>query len=72
MSESPASTAPSRQPLPRMFELSEQQIRGTACVYCAVRLDNGDAVDLGERRTNRAGSVIRWFPRACPQHGETP
>lgn len=51
-----------------MSELSEQQIRGTACVYCAVRLDNGDAVDLGERRTNRGGTT-RWFPRACPRHG---
>lgn len=72
MSESPVSTAPSRRPLPPMSELSEQQVRGSACVYCAVRLDNGDAVDLGERRVNRAGDTARWFPRACPQHGTAP
>lgn len=70
MIESPASAARSRRPLPAMSELSEQQVRGSACVYCAVRLDNGDAVDLGERHVTRAGQPIRWFPRACPQHGE--
>lgn len=63
MEDSPKST------LPAMSELSEQQVRGSACVHCAVRLDNGDAVDLGERRTNRGGAT-RWFPRACPPCGE--
>jgi hypothetical protein len=52
-----------------MSELSEEQVRGSACVFCSVRLDNGDAVDLGERPAARAGQNIRWFPRACPQHG---
>jgi hypothetical protein len=55
--------------LPPMSELSEQQVRGTACVYCGIHLDNADAIDLGERRASRAGIAVRWFPRACPQHG---
>lgn len=58
-------------PLPAIGDLSEEQVRGAACVHCAVRLDNGNAIDLGERRASRAGSAVSWFPRACPQHGET-
>ncbi|MET9467819.1 hypothetical protein ABZY44_24050 [Streptomyces sp. NPDC006544] len=57
--------------LPPIGDLSEQQIRGAACVRCGVHLDNATAVDLGERRGRRAGSPFRWFPRACPQHGAT-
>ncbi|MGW7331226.1 hypothetical protein ACWGIU_22050 [Streptomyces sp. NPDC054840] len=56
-------------PLPPVGDLSEQQVRGTACVHCGICLDNATAVDLGERRTRRAGELLRWFPRACPQHG---
>ncbi|MGW6703632.1 hypothetical protein ACWGDE_01880 [Streptomyces sp. NPDC054956] len=59
-------------PLPAIGGLSEDQVRGAACVYCAVRLDNGNAIDLGERPAKRGGSIIRWFPRACPQHGTAP
>lgn len=55
--------------LPPLSSLSEQQVRGAACVYCGIHLDNGNAVDLGEQRTGRAGSAVFWFPRACPQHG---
>ncbi|WP_327413705.1 hypothetical protein [Streptomyces sp. NBC_01233] len=55
--------------LPCLSELSEQQVRGAACVHCGVHLDNATAVDLGEQRASRAGSSVRWFPRACPQHG---
>lgn len=62
-------TQPSTGQLPPLSELTEQQVRGSACVHCGIHLDNGDAVDLGERRAGRAGSVVRWFPRACPQHG---
>lgn len=51
--------------LPPMSELSEQQVRGTACVYCGVCLDNGTAVDLGQQRAGRADRVQWWFPRAC-------
>ncbi|WP_405531466.1 hypothetical protein OG592_26880 [Streptomyces avidinii] len=59
----------STPPLPPVGELSEQQVRGIACVHCGICLDNATAVDLGERRTRRAGDLLRWFPRACPQHG---
>lgn len=59
------------QELPPIGTLSEQQIRGTACVHCGIHLDNATAVDLGERHVSRAGQQVRWFPRACPQHGET-
>jgi len=58
------------QPLPRLSELTEDQIRGMACVRCGVTLDNGTAIDLGPRPTVRAGQRVSWFPRACPQHGE--
>lgn len=54
--------------LPPLSELSEQQVRGTACVHCGIYLGNGPAVDLGARRTNRGGTT-RWFPRACTKHG---
>ncbi|WP_030764683.1 hypothetical protein [Streptomyces sp. NRRL F-2664] len=58
-------------PLPPVGDLSEQQVRGTACVHCGIVLDNATAVDLGERRTGRAGGRVRWFPRACPEHAGT-
>ncbi|MFG2412246.1 hypothetical protein [Streptomyces goshikiensis] len=52
-----------------MSELTDQQVRGSACVHCGICLDNGDAVDLGERTASRAGEPVRWFPRACPGCG---
>lgn len=55
--------------LPPLSDLSEQQVRGAACVHCGIYLGDGPAVDLGERHAGRAGSTVRWFPRACPQHG---
>lgn len=58
-----------REDLPPLSELSEQQVRGAACAYCGIHLDNATAVDLGTRITHRAGSPVRWFPRACRQHG---
>lgn len=56
--------------LPPLSTLSDQQVRGTACVYCGICLDNATAIDLGEQRAGRAGASVRWFPRACPPHGE--
>ena len=56
--------------LPKLSDLTEDQIRGATCVHCGAPLDAVPAVDLGERRTRRAGAIVRWFPRACPQHGE--
>ncbi|MER5184492.1 hypothetical protein ABT009_40305 [Streptomyces sp. NPDC002896] len=49
-----------------MKGLSEQQVRGTACVWCAVTLNNGTAVDLGPQAVRRLDGRIFWFPRACP------
>lgn len=57
--------------LPPVGDLSEQQVRGIACVYCGITLDNATAIDLGERPAGRAGGRVRWFPRACQQHGAT-
>lgn len=53
------------RPIPPVGDLSEPQVRGAACVHCAVRLDNGSAVDLGPRTAQQAGVEVRWFPRAC-------
>ncbi|MFJ3201044.1 hypothetical protein [Streptomyces sp. NPDC086989] len=58
-------------PLPPIGDLSEQQVRGAACVYCGILLDNGTAIDLGEQPASRAGVAVRWFPRACPRDGAT-
>jgi hypothetical protein len=52
--------------LPDLASLSERQVRGQGCVWCAATLANGTAVDLGPRSTQRAGSEVQWFPRGCP------
>ncbi|WP_030300460.1 hypothetical protein [Streptomyces katrae] len=59
-------------PLPPVGDLSEQQVRGTACVYCGIHLGAGPAVDLGEQLARVADLAVRWFPRACRQHGRNP
>ncbi|MEV6752370.1 hypothetical protein [Streptomyces sp. NPDC051214] len=51
--------------LPDPGELSDQQVRGRACVWCAVALNNATAYDLGVRDTDAHGSPVRWFPRSC-------
>ncbi|MFD4477567.1 hypothetical protein ACFWPU_15845 [Streptomyces sp. NPDC058471] len=51
--------------LPEPGSLSDQQVRGRACVWCAVALSNATAYDLGVRDTDAHGSAARWFPRAC-------
>ncbi|WP_327300354.1 hypothetical protein [Streptomyces goshikiensis] len=63
------SQPPPLRALPPIGDLSEQQVRGAACVHCGICLDNGTAVDLGAQRTHRAGVVVRWYPRACPGCG---
>ncbi|MER7201903.1 hypothetical protein [Streptomyces sp. CB01635] len=45
--------------------LSEPQVRGRACVWCAVALSNSTAIDLGMRETEAHGTAARWFPRGC-------
>jgi hypothetical protein len=50
--------------LPALATLSEQQVRGKACVWTGVVLTPATAVDLGQRTAIRAGGVVPWFPRA--------
>ena len=51
--------------LPEWADLSEPQVRGKACVWCAATLHNGSAVDLGTRRIPVLDGHLRTFPRAC-------
>lgn len=51
--------------LPKPGSLSEQQVRGRACVWCAVALSNATAHDLGMRTMRRLDSEFAWFPRSC-------
>ncbi|MCX4641468.1 MULTISPECIES: hypothetical protein [unclassified Streptomyces] len=50
--------------LPDPQRLTEPQIRGRDCAWCAVTLGAGSAIDLGERSASH-GAVARWFPRSC-------
>lgn len=50
--------------LPPVTGLSEPQVRGKACVWCAVILNN-TAIDLGTQEAQFAGSTAHWFPRSC-------
>jgi hypothetical protein len=52
-------------PLPDIQELTEAQVCGRACVWCAVVLCNSVAVDLGARDVTAHGLITRWFPRGC-------
>lgn len=51
-------------PLPPLHRLSEQQVRGAACVHCGVIL-GPTAVDLGERKASWGSEHVAWYPRAC-------
>ncbi|MEU3507976.1 hypothetical protein ABZ733_08590 [Streptomyces longwoodensis] len=51
--------------LPPLDDLTEDQVRGTACVWCATGLSMDTAVDLGERRHKRLDGSYSTFPRAC-------
>ncbi|MFD4569398.1 hypothetical protein ACFWOX_34175 [Streptomyces sp. NPDC058467] len=53
--------------LPSLDELTEQQVRGQACVWDGVPLSGLPAVHLGSRTTKRAGGEVRWYPRGCPR-----
>jgi hypothetical protein len=50
--------------LPRPGEVSTDQFRGRACIWCSARLDE-NAVDLGERKYRSLDRVRTWYPRAC-------
>ncbi|MFE6808589.1 hypothetical protein ACFVEN_44100 [Streptomyces sp. NPDC057681] len=62
-SSSTLEAPPIQVPAPAM--LSEPQVRGRACVWCAVALCTTSAVDLGQRDGTFHGTAARWFPRGC-------
>ncbi|MCX3064187.1 hypothetical protein [Streptomyces beihaiensis] len=49
--------------IPLVNTMTEAQLRGHRCVWCANPLDPARCVDLGERI---AEDGYRCFPRACP------
>lgn len=51
--------------LPSAEDLTDEQIRGAACVWCGGRLTNATAVSLGEMPLD-VGHRADWFPRSCP------
>lgn len=53
-------------PIPGLTGLSQEQVRGAACIWCDTGLDTATAVDLGERRHKRLDGRYSTFPRACP------
>lgn len=54
------------RPLPPVADLTEQQLRGWACVWCYASLHVGTDEDLGEQRViPMSGAAYSWFPRAC-------
>lgn len=57
-------------PLPAFNSLSQEQVRGIACVWDGVPLRTATAVDLGERRVRYSGTRNSWFPRACHRCAE--
>lgn len=52
-------------PHPDYNEWSEQQVRGTACTWCAVTLNTATVVDLGMSTIQRMGGPVTVFPRGC-------
>lgn len=51
--------------LPALDGLTQEQVRGAACVWCTAGLATATAVDLGERRHKRLDGHYSTFPRAC-------
>ena len=54
--------------LPALDELSDDQTRGRACVWCGAQLTIESAVPLGEHMAPIEGTSVsgmRCFPRAC-------
>ncbi len=60
-----ASEATRHLPVPDLKNLSAQQVRGTACVWCGVTLATATAVDLTPRRVRRLDLYHTLFPRGC-------
>lgn len=59
-------TASEKLVLPSLERLTDQQVRGLACVWDGVPLSGIRAFDLGPREGSRAGAPVAWFPRGCP------
>ncbi|MFD8031000.1 hypothetical protein ACFV3F_20090 [Streptomyces sp. NPDC059717] len=55
-------------PLPGVGDLSKEQQRGAACVWCKTHLTAESAVDLGERRIRPLAAATRVLamPRYAP------
>lgn len=51
--------------LPRLRDLTGDQFRGYACVWCGTWLDDVTAVDLGPTPFRELGQIRHWYPRAC-------
>jgi len=51
--------------LPDMARMSDAQVRGAACAWCAVILAPATAVDLGPRRIRLLDRHITVRPRGC-------
>jgi hypothetical protein len=49
-------------PLPKVSDLSAEQLRGACCVWCRTVLTGETARDLGERPHPDSGQI---FPRGC-------
>lgn len=56
--------------LPAPTRLAEEQVRGSACVWCGEQLTTGAVVDYGAR-PDPADPGVRWYPRACQSCAQT-
>jgi hypothetical protein len=52
-------------PLPGVADMSQEQVRGSACAWCSTPLTTASAVDLGERPLRRLDGAVTMFPRSC-------
>ena len=51
--------------LPALDDLTQEKVRGAACIWCSVILTAETAVNLGERKHKRPGGCFYTFPRSC-------
>ena len=52
-------------PLPRLRELSFEQMRGAHCLYCGDPVTTLTAVPIRESRIRLIDGIVSIFPRAC-------
>ncbi|MFD5026973.1 hypothetical protein [Streptomyces sp. NPDC058373] len=55
--------------LPHPRTLTDDQLRGAACVWCGTTVTTATAVDLGAR-PDPSCPWASWYPRACPPCAE--